>query len=186
VSASSLATNRDLKKEVDESRFRQDPFYRLSVFPIEVPPLHERREDIAPLTAHFIRQNARRMNRPEPRITNAALSQLASYDWPGNVRELQNAIERTMILWREGPLTFELAAPRSTGNSDEIAKPPPKKTLLTRDELKRRQREAIAAGLKQTNGKIFGPDGSAALLGMKPTTLASRIAALGLNRKALN
>src|SRR5258705_249304 len=81
------ASNRDLKREVDEGRFRQDLFYRLSVFPIEVPPLRERREDIAPLVAHFVKQSARRMNRPEPQLSKAALDRLDSYDWPGNVRE---------------------------------------------------------------------------------------------------
>ncbi len=180
------ATNRDLKQEVDEGRFRQDLFYRLSVFPIEAPPLRERREDIAPLAAHFIRQSARRMNRPEPKITQAALSQLASYDWPGNVRELQNVIERTIILWREGPLVFDVADSRAgearTANVDAPVIP----ALLTRAQLRHQERDAIAAALKQTNGKISGPGGAAELLGMKPTTLASRISALGLNRKTLN
>jgi transcriptional regulator with GAF, ATPase, and Fis domain len=97
------ASNRNLKKEVDEGRFRQDLFYRLSVFPIEVPPLRERREDVVPLAVHFIRQSARRMNRREPQISKAALDQLASYHWPGNVRELQNTIERAIILWHDGP-----------------------------------------------------------------------------------
>ena len=92
------ASNRDLTREVDEARFRQDLYYRLRVFPIEVPPLRERREDIAPLAAHFIRQSAMRMHRPEPRITEAALAQLSSYHWPGNVRQLQNVIERSIIL----------------------------------------------------------------------------------------
>jgi transcriptional regulator with GAF, ATPase, and Fis domain len=89
------ATNRDLTKEVDEGRFREALFYRLSVFPIEVPPLRERPEDIAPLAAHFIRQSAGRINRPEPRITTAALNQLASYSWPAtcvNFRTLSSAL----------------------------------------------------------------------------------------------
>ncbi len=180
------ATNRDLQKEVEKGRFREDLFYRLRVFPIEVPPLRERREDIAPLAAHFIRQTARRMNRPEPKITQTALTQLTSYDWPGNVRQLQNVIERRIILWQEGPLTFDLPASRTTEISGEIAKPPTKQVLLTREELKRRERDAIAAALKQTNGKVSGPGGAAELLGMKPTTLASRISALGLARKTLN
>ena len=106
------ASNRNLKKEVDEGRFRQDLFYRLSVFPIEVLPLRERREDIGPLVANFIRQSARRMNRPEPQIGKTALDQLATYHWPGNVRELQNTVERAIILWQEGPLTFDLPASR--------------------------------------------------------------------------
>jgi PAS domain S-box-containing protein len=177
------ASNRDLKKEVDEGRFRRDLFYRLSVFPIEVPPLRDRREDIAPLAAHFIRQSARRMNRPEPKITQAALTELTTYDWPGNVRQLQNVIERSIILWQEGPLTFDLPASQTTENSGEIAQPLVKPGLLAREELKRQERDAIVAALRQTNGKVSGPGGAAELLGIKPTTLASRIAVLGLKRK---
>ena len=180
------ATNRDLAKEVDDGRFRQDLFYRLAVFPIEVPPLRERREDIAPLAAHFMRQSTRRMNRPEPPITEATLTQLASYDWPGNVRQLQNVIERSIILWQGGPVTFDIPASRTTDNPGEIAMPSTKRPLLTREELKLQERDAIVAALKETNGKIFGPGGAAELLAMKPTTLASRISALRLNRKALN
>jgi PAS domain S-box-containing protein len=180
------ATNRNLKKEVDEGRFRRDLFYRLSVFPIEVPPLRERREDIAPLAAHFIRQSARRMNRPEPQISKAALDQLASYHWPGNVRELQNTVERAIILWREGPLTFDLPASQANETAGEQTKPTARPAVLTRDELKRHEREAIINALKQTNGRISGAGGAAELLGMKPTTLTSRIAALGLNRKTLS
>ena len=92
------ATNRDLKKEVEAGRFRQDLFYRLSVFPIEIPPLRERRDDIVPLATHFVKQTARRMNRPAPRVTQATLTQLTAHDWAGNVRELQNAVERAVIL----------------------------------------------------------------------------------------
>jgi PAS domain S-box-containing protein len=180
------ASNRDLKKEVDEGRFRQDLFYRLSVFPIEVPPLRERREDIAPLAAHFIRQSTRRMNRPEPQISKTELDQLATYHWPGNVRELQNTVERAIILWREGQLTFDLPAARANENPSGPAKSTASAGLLTRDELKQREREAIVNALKQTNGKVFGPRGAAELLGMKPSTLASRISSLGINRRALN
>jgi transcriptional regulator with GAF, ATPase, and Fis domain len=179
------ASNRDLKKEVDEGRFRQDLFYRLSVFPIEVPPLRERREDIAPLVAHFVRQSARRMNRPEPQLSKGALDQLATYHWPGNVRELQNTVERTIILWREGPLTFDL--PASPVHSDMVAsaKATANARLMTRDELKRLEREAIINALKQTNGRVSGPSGAAQLLGMKPSTLAARISSLGINRRTL-
>ncbi len=92
------ATNRDLKKEVEAGRFRQDLFYRLSVFPIEIPPLRERRDDIVPLATHFVKQTARRMNRPTPRVTQATLTQLTAHDWAGNVRELQNAVERAVVL----------------------------------------------------------------------------------------
>lgn len=180
------ASNRDLKREVDEGRFRQDLFYRLSVFPIEVPPLRERREDIVPLAAHFIRQSARRMNRREPQISKAALDQLASYHWPGNVRELQNTIERAIILWRDGPLTFDLPASQPAGIPGERAKSTGNAALLTREELKRQEREAIINALKQTNGRVSGTGGAAALLGMKPSTLASRISSLGINRRTLS
>jgi transcriptional regulator with GAF, ATPase, and Fis domain len=180
------ASNRNLKKEVDEGRFRQDLFYRLSVFPIEVPPLRERREDVVPLAAHFIRQSARRMNRREPQISKAALDQLASYHWPGNVRELQNTIERAIILWRDGPLTFDLPASQPAEIPGERAKSTGNAAPLTREELKRQEREAIINALKQTNGRVSGTGGAAALLGMKPSTLASRISSLGINRRTLS
>ena len=179
------ASNRNLKKEVDEGRFRQDLFYRLSVFPVEVPPLRERREDIAPLVAHFVRQSARRMNRPEPQISKAALDRLVSYPWPGNVRELQNTVERAIISWREGPLTFDLPASWPHENTGKQAKSAAKAAFLTRDELKQQEREGIINALKQTNGKVSGPGGAAKLLGMKPSTLASRISSLGINRRTL-
>ena len=181
------ASNRNLKKEVDEGRFRQDLFYRLSVFPIEAPPLRVRREDIAPLVAHFVRQSARRMNRPEPQISRAALDRLVSYPWPGNVRELQNTVERAIILWQEGPLTFDL--PSSWPHESTRVQPKPAAkaaAFLTRDELKQQEREAIINALNQTNGKVSGPGGAAKLLGMKPSTLASRVSSLGINRRTLN
>ena len=177
------ATNRDLKKEVDEGRFRQDLFYRLSVFPIEVPSLRERPEDIAPLAAHFIRQSTRRMNRPEPQISKTAFDQLATYHWPGNVRELQNTVERAIILWREGQLTFDLPAAHANQNPGGPAKSMARAAFLTRDELKQQEREAIINALKKSNGKVFGPRGAAELLAMKPSTLASRISSLGINRR---
>ena len=180
------ASNRNLKKEVDEGRFRQDLFYRLSVFPVEVPPLRERREDVAPLVAYFVRQSARRMNRPEPQIGKAALDRLVSYPWPGNVRELQNTVERAIISWREGPLTFDLPASPARQNTEQQPKPAADAALLTRDELKRQERETIINALKQTNGKVSGPGGAAELLAMKASTLASRISALSITRRTLN
>jgi PAS domain S-box-containing protein len=180
------ATNRDLKKEVEEGRFRQDLFYRLSVFPIEMPPLRERRKDIAPLAAHFISQSARRMNRPEPQISKAALDQLASHHWPGNIRELQNTVERAIILWREGPFIFDLPHSAMREDTGEQAKPTAKLALSTRDQLKRQERETIISALKQTDGKVSGPRGAAEMLGMKPSTLASRISSLGINRRTLS
>jgi transcriptional regulator with GAF, ATPase, and Fis domain len=174
------ATNRNLAAEVEAGRFRQDLFYRLSIFPIENPPLRERREDIASLAAHFVRETAKKMNRRAPKFTNAAARQLATQDWPGNVRELQNAVERAVILSQGNPLLFEDSPiPPKAG----IATTSGDATMLTRSELKARERESLTAALAQSGGKIFGPDGAAALLGMKPTTLASRIKVLGLQRK---
>jgi len=176
------ATNRDLKREVSSGRFRQDLFYRLGVFPLEVPPLRERSEDIAPLAAHFVQVTAKKMNRPAPRFTKAHAEQLVAHDWPGNIRELQNAVERAVILSQGGPLRFELSpwAPERT------TRPQPPTTestsFLTRDALKRQERESIITALHQAGGKIFGIDGAAELLGMKPTTLASRLKALGIKK----
>jgi transcriptional regulator with GAF, ATPase, and Fis domain len=180
------ATNRDLKREVEAGRFRRDLFYRLSVFPIEIPPLRDRRDDIPPLAAHFVQQSARRMNRPAPRVSQATMAQLAAHDWPGNVRELQNAVERAVILAQGGPLRFEFPTP----SAREAAPTKPQRIhtlpLLTRAELKRQERDSIVAALQQTGGRIFGVDGAAELLGMRPTTLASRIKALGIRRKPPN
>ena len=175
------ATNRDLKKEVEAGRFRQDLYYRLSVFPIDIPPLRERRDDIPPLAAHFVEQSARRMNRPPPRLTPAAMGQLSAHDWPGNVRELQNAVERAVILSQGGPLRFDLGTP-SAAVSGPKALPAEPVAFLTRDELRRRERESIVAALAQSGGRIFGAGGAAELLGTKPTTLASRIKALRVGR----
>ncbi len=174
------ATNRDLKKEVAAGRFRQDLFYRLGVFPIEVPPLRERSEDIAPLAAHFVRLAAKRMNRPVPRFSKAHAGQLAAHDWPGNIRELQNTVERAVILAQNGPLQFEL--PQSVLPRSVPTKTPAddRTSILTRDDWKRQERESIAAALKQSGGRVFGDGGAAELLNMKPTTLASRIKALAL------
>ncbi|MBL9168996.1 MAG: sigma 54-interacting transcriptional regulator [Verrucomicrobiales bacterium] len=176
------ATNRDLKKEAEAGRFRQDLYYRLSVFPIEIPSLRERREDIAPIATHFVKLAARRLNRPLPRITPATLNQLTAQDWPGNVRELQNAVERAVILSRGGPLEFNLSPPTRLPSSSSSEVVTPGSRPLTREEWKRQERENIRAALEQAQGKVFGPGGAAELLGMKPTTLNSRIKALGLRR----
>jgi transcriptional regulator with GAF, ATPase, and Fis domain len=178
------ATNRDLKKEVAAGRFRQDLFYRLGVFPLEVPPLRERSEDIAPLAAHFVRVTARKMNRPAPRFTKAHAEQLTAHDWPGNIRELQNSVERAVILAQSGPLHFELPTADTPRSTPAKATPGDTAAFLTREDWKRHERDSITAALKQSGGKIFGPGGAAELLNMKPTTLASRLKALGLKKQA--
>jgi transcriptional regulator with GAF, ATPase, and Fis domain len=186
------ATNRDLKQEVAMGRFRQDLFYRLSVFPIDNPPLRERREDIPDLAQHFVKAAAQHFRMRSPRLTIQAIRRLAEHPWPGNVRELQNAIERAVILSQGGPLQFDAILP--VGNplipsypapmSTEVVNRPTAGTLppaiTTRAELRQRERESILAALAQTNGRIFGPRGAAVILDMKPTTLASRIKSLGL------
>jgi len=178
------ATNRDLLKEVEAGRFRQDLFYRLSVFPIDIPPLRKRPEDIAPLAMHFITQTARRMNRPSPRVTQSTMKQLVAHDWPGNVRELQNAVERAVILSQGGPVRFELPELQRTDPA-ALRPAPAAGKFLTRDELKQRERESIIAALRESGGKIFGNGGAAELLAMKPTTLASRIKKLGIDKSTV-
>jgi transcriptional regulator with GAF, ATPase, and Fis domain len=183
------ATNRDLEKEIEIGNFRNDLFYRLSVFPIAVPPLRERREDIPLLTAHFLGMCAKKMNIQPPKLTNAHVERLQTYDWPGNIRELQNAVERAAIFAQTGALHFDFLRVDTSKPAAPIShvpappRPAPAPAILTDAELKQRERESIMAALQQTNGKISGPRGAAELLGMRPTTLASRIKALGLKSK---
>ncbi len=181
------ATNRDLEKEIEAGRFRNDLFYRLSVFPIEIPPLRERREDVPLLAAHFLKICAKKINTRPPKLTKDNIERLEAYDWPGNIRELQNVIERATIFAQTGALSFDfllLERSKSRGSVNlfpSTLRPDP--IILTEAELKRRERESIVAALAQANGKISGPRGAAELLGMKPTTLTSRIKALGLKSK---
>jgi transcriptional regulator with GAF, ATPase, and Fis domain len=176
------ATNRDLAQEVEAGRFRQDLFYRLSVFPIHVPPLRERRDDIPLLARHFVQMAANRLGRPGLRLRADQIAELTAYDWPGNIRELQNVIERGAILADARGLHFDLRSGRS-GPPRAAPSPQAGEAILTRPELKRRERESIRLALERTGGKLFGPGGAAELLGMKPTTLASRIRALKLTRR---
>jgi transcriptional regulator with GAF, ATPase, and Fis domain len=175
------ATNRDLMREVDAGRFRQDLYYRLGVFPVTIPPLRERREDIVPLALHFISHSARRLNRPAPRVTRETLEPLIDHPWPGNVRELQNVIERAVIQSQAGPLSLHLETPEASPSRASAPAAPPR--LLTRNDLKRLERESIIHALDQADGRVSGPGGAAELLDMKPTTLASRLAALGLGKR---
>jgi transcriptional regulator with GAF, ATPase, and Fis domain len=175
------ATNRDLRTEVDAGRFRQDLFYRLSVFPIELPPLRERRADVAPLAEHFLRAAAGR-GAKTVRLSQAALQQLERHDWPGNVRELQNAIERALILAPQGPLRFDGLGEGRGGRSRAAVAAAPA-AVRTRAELRVEERHNLVAALRSCGGKVFGKDGAAELLGMKPTTLASRLRVLGIDKK---
>ena len=177
------ATNRDLRAEVDAGRFRQDLFYRLSVFPIELPPLRERRADIAALANHFLSLANQRQPGRALRLSQAGLHQLERHDWPGNVRELQNVIERAIILAPNGPLHFgDLIAGR--GRSERRPEVPgPRAVVQTEAQLREQERANLMAALATCSGKVFGPGGAAELLGMKPTTLASRLKVLGIARR---
>ena len=168
---------------MDEGRFREDLYYRLNVFPIEVLPLRKRREDISLLAAHFLELTAKKLNHPKPKLSQANMNQLQTYDWPGNVRELQNLIERAVITSQSGRLLFDLPAGKS---SQQTPIPTPKnqesgKRVLTFEEIKQLDRNNILAALEQTGGKVFGKGGAAELLNTRPTTLTSRIKRMGLD-----
>ena len=175
------ATNRDLADEVKAGRFREDLYYRLSVFPIELPPLRDRTEDIPTLARHFLQQSARKLGVNAPHLTSANLNQLQSYDWPGNVRELQNVIERAVIRAGNGQLDLGLG-PASASLTTRKADSAPKVAPASLHELKSHERKFIVEALARTGGKIYGPDGAAALLGLKPTTLSSKVHRMGLKK----
>ncbi len=175
------ATNRDLAAEVEAGRFRPDLFYRLNVFPIENPPLRDRREDIPLLAEHFIEASARRLHREPPRLTETALRQLMSRDWPGNIRELENVIERAIILARDGHLRFEPGPSAATPHPESTSSLLP---FLSRAAIERHQRDAILVALERSGGRVSGPRGAAKLLGMKSSTLFSKMSVLGLRQRS--
>lgn len=179
------ATNRDLKKEVEAGRFRQDLYYRLNVFPIQVAPLRDRREDIPLLATHFVDISVRELKCTRPRLTHAGVAKLQGYDWPGNVRELRNVIERAVILARGGALDFDLPIAISSKTPPSALHAQGEKTepeILTDPEFRHRERENLLAALNKTDWKIYGRDGAAELLGLKPTTLLSRMKKMRLKR----
>ena len=169
------ATNRNLKQMVDEGKFRSDLYYRLHVFPLTVPPLRERREDIPLLVRYFTQMYAKRMNRPIEEIPSASIGALEAYDWPGNIRELQNIIERSVIL--------------SSGHVLEVRLPEPARPSAQFVQTGRRridesvERERILAALRESGGKVSGAHGAAARLGLRRTTLQSRIKRLHIERQ---
>ena len=175
------ATNRNLKQEVARGRFREDLYFRLNVFPVESVPLRDRREDIPLLAQHFLMSESKEL-KSDLRLSEGDARRLQRYDWPGNVRELQNVIERAAILSQNGRLRIDLPdtsaphAPSGAGRQKAEARP----AVMTSAELRDHERGNILAALAACNGKVFGPGGAAALLDIKPTTLASRMKALGL------
>ena len=178
------ATNRDLSAEVSAGRFREDLYYRLNVFPIEVVPLRERTEDIPLLAKHFMEMVTKDMNCPTARLTPAGIATLQNYHWPGNIRELRNVIERAMILAQGAALQFDLPIAISQMRPSAIPVAPEAEgsEFLTEPELQRRERDNLLIVLEKTGWKIKGPHGAAELLGVKPTTLLSRIKKMGLRR----
>ena len=173
------ASNRHLKAEVERGNFREDLFYRLNVFPINVPPLRQRKEDIPLLAAYLLRLAAKKFKTDEPRLSKAHVLQLTNYDWPGNVRELQNIIERAVIISQKGILKFDLPKTKTEKkritDSDWDKEQYQEQEILTFAEIRKLDQENILQALKKTGGKVFGNDGAAQLLGTPPTTLVSRM-----------
>ena len=183
------ATNRDLAAMVEDQKFRSDLFFRLNVFPIEVPPLRERPEDIPLLVRHFAEEFSRRMKKPIETIPSATMKSLCQYHWPGNIRELQNVIERAVIL-SPGPklnvavadLQLHTTLPRANGN----AEPRPARRKPIRSILSEVDRNQIIRALKEAGGRVGGPDGAAARLGLKRTTFITRMNKLGIDPTGLS
>jgi transcriptional regulator with GAF, ATPase, and Fis domain len=171
------ATNRSLVAMVRERTFREDLYYRLNVFPITLPPLRERRQDIVMLAEHFLRIAARRMNKTVHMLSAASVSRLTEHDWSGNIRELQNVIERAVIL-AEGA-TLEVPPLESTASFAPLAASPPARS---RDDLEEVTRTHILSVLEATGWVIAGRDGAAARLGLKRSTLNFRMKKLGIVR----
>jgi len=184
------ATNRSLQQMVQDKSFRSDLFYRLNVFPIVVPPLRERPEDIPLLATWFTHKLATRMNKTIDTIPAAALQALCRYAWPGNVRELQNVIERAVILTQGNTLNVQVndlqpaSAPESAAPRPSTLKLPPMFNPKT-PEKDDDERQRILAALRQANGIVAGPKGAAKKLGLKRTTLLSRMQRLGINTREL-
>ena len=167
------ATHRDLPNMVGDGQFREDLYYRLNVFPIQLPPLRERRDDIPLLARYFAHRNCARLGRQVCELTSAALDRLLAYAWPGNIRELENIVERAVILSGGAPIDAAHVQVDAavTRTRDTAVRP-----------LAQVERDTIAAALRATRGKISGTGGAAELLGLKPSTLESRMKKLGVSR----
>jgi len=174
------ATNRDLTEMVNEGKFRSDLYYRLNVFPILLPPLRQRREDIPALVANFIEIFGRRMGRLIEEVPPETMSALGSYDWPGNIRELQNLIERAVILSNDGVLPNPLP-PVGTQGITVTSSASPTTVISLRDS----ERNLIRRTLETVGWVIGGPKGAATKLGLKRTTLIHKMQKLGISRPAL-
>jgi transcriptional regulator with GAF, ATPase, and Fis domain len=173
------ASHVDLERAVREGSFREDLYYRLAVFPLQIPALRHRPEDIVPLAEHLLQRVADRTGRGPWTLSQDARRELQRRPWPGNVRELVNALERAAILRPHGELQLpHVAEPGQVPAADRpVAAPEADDLVLPLQEMERRH---LQRALTHTGGKIYGPDGAAALLQLKPTTLQSRLRKLGL------
>lgn len=182
------ATNKDLKKRVEEGEFREDLYFRFNVFPIESVPLRERIDDIPMLAQHFLDRAVNKVNKPGMKIPLSELERLKQYHWPGNIRELENVIERQVILAQGDSVSFrELSTNKGNSRGSIEARERHSTDLissgavLTEQEVKDQERHNIVIALKKSAGKVSGKSGAAEMLAMKPTTLASRIKKLGID-----
>ena len=181
------ASNRDLEAEVEAGRFREDLYYRLSVFPLEVPPLRKRGDDVIQLAQHFLEKACQEFGRELLVLNQAHLDAIRRYDWPGNIRELKNVIERAVILSKGNVLRLDLSLPEPNHAISGGAPQPdrPKKTestFVTEVEIKEKIRENTIAALEAANWRVSGAEGAAELLGIRPTTLSDRIRAMKIER----
>jgi len=179
------ATNRDLERAIREGRFREDLYYRLSVFPLRLPPLRERGDDVVRLAEDLIKKLSRRMGYPARPLTPADAALLRSFSWPGNVRELRNVIERAMISSAGGPLRLDRLLPeatpeRVTDTATETGRP---HTILDEQQLREIERANMVAALEQAEWRVGGEGGAASMLGISPSTFKSRMKSLGIRRQ---
>ena len=172
------ATNRDLKAAVARGAFRADLYYRLNVFPIECPPLRERKDDILMLVEYFIQRHARRIGKSIRSIDKSTLELFQSYAWPGNIRELQNVIERSVILSSSEVLRLD----KSLLPNASSERPVPVQTSLTSEDERGEERKIIEAALARSKGRVEGPGGAAAKLGIPSSTLRSKIKTLKISK----
>jgi transcriptional regulator with GAF, ATPase, and Fis domain len=177
------ATNRDLSSEVSAGRFREDLYYRLHVFPISVPPLRDRGSDVELLAENFLARNCARMGKAPLELTSDCLRRLRSYHWPGNVRELENVIERAVIISRDGRLNLRDVLPlRKLQQSQERTISDAVSAIRTKSELREIERNTLLRALEEARWKVAGTRGAAQKLGIPPSTLSSRMKALGIQR----
>ncbi len=180
------ATNKDLEKAVEAGEFREDLYYRLSVFPVQVPPLRRRGDDVVQLAVHFLEQVCRDFGRPCPQITQAQAQALRAYAWPGNIRELKNVIERAVILSTGDTLRLDLSLPegQSGAVTAQVAALSPVAAVpfLTDSQMRDQQRANLVAALEAAGWRVSGKAGAAELLGIRPSTLTDRMTTLKIRR----